>query len=81
VQGVVPRVDVAPLLQQHFVALASDADDPEDAVLVLAHRLEDAMMLPFVIFADSEGRFLEGSSGAVGGAAFRATLERLTKKL
>jgi len=52
-------------LQQHFVALASDADDPEDGVLSLAYRLEDAMMLPFVMFADAEGRFLEGSSGAV----------------
>ena len=79
-QGVVPSADVAPLLQQHFVALASDADDPEEAVLSLAYRLEDAMMLPFVMFADAEGRFLEGSSGAVNGAAFRATLERLTKK-
>ena len=30
-EGVVPRPDVAPLLQEHFVALASDCDDPERA--------------------------------------------------
>ena len=79
-QGVLPRPDVAPLLQAGFVALASDADDPEDAVLRLAYRIEDAMMLPFVLFADAEGKFLAGSSGFVNPAAFRATLERLTRK-
>ena len=79
-QGVVPRPDVAPLLQAGFVALASDADDPEDQVLRLAYRLEDAMMLPFVLFADAEGKFLAGSSGFVNPAMFRATLEKLTKK-
>jgi hypothetical protein len=80
VQGVLRRPDVAPLLQAGFVALASDADDPEDSVLRLAYRLEDAMMLPFVLFADAEGKFLAGSSGFVNPAAFRATLERLTRK-
>ncbi|MBI1380595.1 MAG: DUF255 domain-containing protein [Planctomycetaceae bacterium] len=77
VQSVVPRADIAPLLQQHFVALASDCDDPEAEVEELAMKLEDAMMLPFVLFADANGQFLEGSSGAVSPAAFRATLERL----
>jgi glycine/D-amino acid oxidase-like deaminating enzyme len=73
----VPRPDVAPLLQQHFVALASDCDDPEDEVLHLAQQLEDAQMLPFVLFADARGRFLEGSSGAVNPQAFAKTLQRL----
>lgn len=79
VQGVVPRPEIAPLLQEHFVALASDADETEDAVLQLAYRLEDAMMLPFVIFADAEGRFLTGSSGAVNPKGFQSTLENLTR--
>jgi hypothetical protein len=77
VQGVVPRPDVAPLLQQHFVALASDCDDPEDEVLRLAEHLEDAQMLPFVLFADADGRFLGGSSGNVLPQTFVKTLERL----
>lgn len=76
-QGVVPRPDVAPLLQGHFVALASDCDDPEGEVLHLAANLEDAMMLPFVLFADADGRFLDGSSGAVNPATFVKTLQRL----
>jgi len=79
VQGVVPRPDVAPLLQAHFVALAADADETEDEVIALARHLEDAMMLPFVIFADAQGRFLEGSSGAVHPATFASTLRRLSE--
>ena len=68
---------MAPLLQAHFVALAADADDPEDELIELAQHLEDAMMLPFVMFTDAEGRFLDGSSGAVNPKTFAATLTRL----
>ena len=75
VQSVVPRPDVAPLLQQSFVALASDCDDAEDEVLALADQLEDAQMLPFVLVADANGKFLGGSSGALGPAALRQLLE------
>jgi hypothetical protein len=77
VQGVVPRPDVAPLLKAHFVALAADADECEPAVVALAMKLEDAEMLPIVLFADAEGRFLEGSSGAVDPKRFVQTLQRL----
>lgn len=76
-QGVVPHPEVAPLLQKGFVALASDIDDPEDEVLALANHLEDANMLPFVLFADEHGRFLAGSSGGVNPLAFKNTLARL----
>ncbi|HKX46632.1 MAG TPA: thioredoxin family protein, partial [Planctomycetota bacterium] len=65
VQSVVPRPEIAALLTAHFVCLASDCDDPEPEVEALATALEDATMLPFVLFADADGRFLEGSSGAV----------------
>ena len=78
-QGVVPRPDIAPLLRQHFVALAADADDTEDEVMALAQKLEDAMMLPFVIFTDSNGKFLEGSSGMVNRVTFTKTVQRLTE--
>lgn len=64
-EAVVPRPDIAPLLQENFVALASDCDEPEDEVMQLAMQLEDAMMLPFVLFADAEGNFLDGYSGVV----------------
>ena len=75
VQNVVPRPDVAPLLQQNFVALAADADNSEDEVIALAQNLEDAYMLPFVIFADSNGNFVDGSSGAVNPILFAAKLK------
>ena len=69
---------MAPLLQQNFVALAADADAPEGPVLQLAMKLEDAMMLPFVMFADSEGEFLGGYSGAVAPPYLIKLLEGLT---
>jgi len=77
VQSVVPRPDVAPLLQERFVALAADADDTETAVEDLAMNLEDATMLPFVLFADADGKFVDGLSGFVNPAIFVATLKRI----
>lgn len=73
-----PHPAIAPLLREKFVALASDCDDPEAEVVALAERLEDASMLPFVIFADARGGFLAGSSGAVNPLSFKKTLESLT---
>lgn len=77
VQSVVPRPDVAPILQQHFVALASDADDTEPEVEEIAMNLEDATMLPFVLFVDADGRFLDGFSGAVNPVLFSSTCKRI----
>ena len=64
-EAVIPRPDVAPLLQEHFVAVASDCDEPEPGVVEIASKLEDAMMLPFILFADAEGNYLDGYSGVV----------------
>ena len=66
-------------MREHFVALAADADDPDPEVIELAHKLEDAMMLPFVLFVDAHGQFLEGTSGLVNPQTFSATLRRLTQ--
>lgn len=77
VERIVPHPEIAPLLQEHFVALASDVDDPEDEVLELAQEIPDAYMLPFVIFTDAEGRMLHGTSGDVNLAEFKTTLERI----
>ena len=76
VEIVIPRPDVAPLLQQHFVALASDCDECEDEVMALAAQIEDAYMLPFVILADAHGKFLAGTSGVVAPASLKVLLER-----
>ena len=56
---------MAPLLNEHFIAVASDCDNPEPEVIEIAQELEDAMMLPFVLFADAEGKFIDGYSGVV----------------
>lgn len=78
-QGVIPRPDVAPVLQERFVALAADADDPDPEVIELAQKLDDAYLLPFVIFADSEGQFLSGTWGPVDPRRFAETLGELTE--
>jgi len=77
VEGAVPHPEIAPVLKEHFVALASDCDSPEPEVIELAQQLEDAYMLPFVVFADGEGNFVRGSSGMVNPASLKATLEEL----
>lgn len=77
VQGVVPHPEVAPLLRAGFVAVASDCDDPEDAVAALTEHMPDAMSLPFVIFTDADGRFLAGGEGAQSARSFKTLLERL----
>ena len=64
-EAVIPRPDVAPMLQGGFVAVASDCDEPEDEVIALAQQVEDAMMLPFILFADAEGNYIDGYSGVV----------------
>lgn len=74
-QAVVPRPDVAPLLQR-FVALASDCDAADPEVEELAQKIPDAMMLPFVILADHRGQFVDGWSGAVPPEILRRMLER-----
>ncbi len=76
VQAVLPRPDIAPLLQRHYVALAGDADLPEAEVHRLIFKLRTASMLPIVIVADAEGRFLEGLAGVSDPARMKALLEK-----
>lgn len=76
-EGAIPHERVAPLLAPHFVGLAADCDEPEPEVLDLARRLEDAMMLPFVLFTDAEGAFLEGYAGTGSAPYLVRVLERL----
>ena len=77
-QGAVPHPQIAPLLQEHFVALAADADHPEPEVIELAKRLEDAMMLPLVLFADEQGAFLDGYAGTSSPPYLKKVLMKLS---
>ena len=65
------------MLQADYVGLAADADDGDQGVLDLAMKLEDAYMLPFVIFTDADGNFLDGYSGTVTPPHFIRTLNKL----
>ena len=76
-QSVVPRPDVAPLLQDHFVALAADADDTEDEVMRHAENLAEATMLPFVMFVGPDGEYVDGYSGPTNPISFVARLKRI----
>lgn len=78
-ERVVPHPEIAPLLAG-FVALSSDCDDPEDEVLALAAELEGAEMLPFVLFCDGEGRFVDGLAGSIGPKPFRERLRALLER-
>lgn len=77
VQSVVPRPEIAALLRAGYIALASDCDAAEPEVEELAMQVPDASMLPIVIFATADGRYLDGSSGAVQPRQFEETLRRL----
>ncbi len=78
VESVIPRPEIARALREHFVALAADADAAEPEVDELAAQLEGAMMLPFVLFADARGRFLDGYSGVVTAPYLLRKLNELT---
>ena len=57
--------EVAAELKKSYLAVAVDADDPEHEAMQLVFKLENAMMLPIVVIADSTGQFLDGFSGSV----------------
>ena len=63
-QAIIPRPDIAPVLQESFVALAGDADDPEAEVQQLLFKVKNATMLPILVIANADGSFVSGASGA-----------------
>lgn len=78
VQAIVPMDSVKRVLNDKYVALAADADAPEHQVIDLAmENMADAMMLPFVMFVDGDGKYLAGSHGAVAPETFLQTIEGL----
>lgn len=69
---------MATLLQTHFVALASDCDAPERPLIELVtSHMADATMLPFVLFVDADGQWLDGMAGSIEPAGFQQKLEAL----
>ncbi len=62
------------------MAVASDCDEPEPEVIEIAQELEDAMMLPFVLFTDANGKYIDGYSGVVTPPYLIKKLTELTSK-
>ena len=79
VSAVVPQPAIAKALKADFVALAADIDELEEPLRdLLMENMPDAMMLPFVVFTDAEGKWLTGLQGAVQPADFERTVTELT---
>ena len=74
-QAIIPRPDIAPILQESFIALAADVDDLEPEVGALVSNLSNAQMLPFIIVTDSDGNFATGFAGAVTPTTLKDLLE------
>ena len=74
-QALVPRPDIAPILQENFVAVAAEVDDPIPELHALILQLPSAQMLPFVVITDAEGRYLDGHAGALAPDQLRELLQ------
>jgi len=73
-----PQPEIAELLQEHFVGLASDCDAPESEVAdLVATHLADGMTLPFVLITDANGAFLTGWHGPVNPNTLKKTLSEI----
>lgn len=60
------------------MALASDCDAPEKPVIELvSSHMTQATMLPFVLFVDADGHWLDGLAGLVEPTGFQQKLETL----
>lgn len=65
VEALLPAADVRAEIDQHFVLLASDCDDPEQEIVRIgAEHMSHARSLPFVLYLDGEGEFVFGTQGA-----------------
>ncbi len=73
-QAILPRPDIAPLLDAHFVLLAGDADLPQPEVHKLLFALKNATMLPILVIAEPDGTFVTGASGPQDPAQLQALL-------
>ncbi|MDG2150268.1 MAG: hypothetical protein P8N09_12170 [Planctomycetota bacterium] len=70
-----PQPEIAEILKEHFVGLASDCDAPEPEVVdLISTHLADGMMLPFVLITDADGAFLTGWHGSVSPETMKDTL-------
>ncbi|HZS08637.1 MAG TPA: hypothetical protein VFD58_27635 [Blastocatellia bacterium] len=64
------------MLNEKFVCLASDCDRPEPEVMAIGREnMPYARTLPFILFLDSDGKFVHGTAGGTTAFGFKADLE------
>jgi hypothetical protein len=72
------RVAVKARLNESFVAVAIDCDQPDPEVQELwALHMSSARSRPFVFYTDADGQFLHGASGSRSVVDFLADLNRV----
>ena len=65
VEGAIPQEAVKARLNESFVAVAIDCDQPDPEVQQLgALHMPSARSLSFVFYTDADGQFLHGTSGS-----------------
>jgi uncharacterized protein YyaL (SSP411 family) len=71
----IPDPDCAPLLQEHFVCLSVDVENPDSELMEIGtQHMPYATMLPFCFYLNPEGAFLHGSTGRLDKQVFTADL-------
>lgn len=81
VENVIPTDAVKRAINDGFVAVAIDCDQPDPAVRALgAAHMSFARMLPFLIYTDADGKFLHGTQGGKSASELLADLELASKK-
>lgn len=79
IERVVPLPEIRDILRARFVCLAEDADRMSPEARGLASRLKPPRMLPFILVADREGRWLGGHGGSIDAASLLRILESAGK--
>jgi len=75
IENQLPRPKIKALLQEHFVALAIDADELDEKAMALVATMGKQDTLPLVLCVDPRGQMLGGLSGEASAPALQKVLE------
>ncbi len=79
-ERILPSAPIKKRLSDIAVGLASDCDDPERSVaIIMATRLPDATILPFVAVVTHEGKWVTGYNGGRTYSNFEKIVDYLEK--
>ena len=81
VEKIIVKDEIAEVLREHFVCVASDARDPEGEVTTLLKALPKQEPTPLCIYLASDGRLLHSTAGGRPAAVLlRDLTEALARK-